>query len=166
MHQSSIDSKLNHSARRKALNACIQTLIATPFWGQSTPELRRTAAGPQTKARPSTVREVSQAYCSALPVAYGRQPAERWGDFAQLILDAAYEATLAATVINATRTGSRVVCLTLLGGGIFGNCDDWIMAAIDRAFRKHAQHGLDVRIISYSRSKPVVAELVSHLNRI
>lgn len=108
---------------------------------------------------------VSQAYCSALPVAYGRQPADQWTDFAQLILDAAYEATLAAAVINAVRTGNRVVYLTLLGGGVFGNRDDWIMAAIERAFRKHAQHGLDVRIVSYWQSKPVVAELVSRLNR-
>lgn len=108
---------------------------------------------------------VSQAYCSALPVAYGRQPADQWTDFAQLILDAAYEATLAAAVINAARTGNRVVYLTLLGGGVFGNRDDWIMAAIERAFRKHAQHGLDVRIVSYWQSKPVVAELVSRLNR-
>lgn len=109
---------------------------------------------------------VSQAYCSALPVAYGRQPADQWTDFAQLILDAAFEATFAAAVINAVRTGNRVVYLTLLGGGVFGNRNDWIMAAIERAFRKHAQHGLDVRIVSYWRSKPVVAELVSHLNRI
>jgi hypothetical protein len=53
-------------------------------------------------------------------------------------------------------TSSHVVYLTLLGGDAFGK----------RAFLKHAQHGLDVRIVSYSRSKPVVAELVSHLNRI
>lgn len=110
-------------------------------------------------------RRVSQAYCSALPVAYGRQPADQWANFAQLILDAAYEATLAAAVINSVRTGNRVVYLTLLGGGVFGNRDGWIIAAIERAFCKHAQHGLDVRIVSYTRSKPVVAQLVSHLNR-
>ncbi len=109
---------------------------------------------------------VSQAYCSALPVAYSRQPVDRWGDFAQLVLDAAYEATLAAAVVNAVQTGSRVVYLTLLGGGVFGNRDEWIVGAIERAFCKHAQRGLDVRIVSYSRSKPVVAELVSHLTRI
>jgi len=108
---------------------------------------------------------VSQAYCSALPVAYGRQPADQWADFAQLILDAVYEATFAAGVINANRTGNRVVYLTLLGGGVFGNRAEWITAAIERAFRKHAQHGLDVRIVSYLRSKDAVAELVSHLNR-
>jgi hypothetical protein len=58
------------------------------------------------------------------------------------------------------------VCLTLLGGGVYGNRDEWTMGAIERAFLKRAQHGLDVRIVSYSRSKPIVAELVSHLNRI
>ena len=106
---------------------------------------------------------VSQAYCSALPVAYGRQSTEQWTDFAKLILDAAYEATLAAVVTNAAQTGSRVVFLTLLGGGVFGNRDQWIMDAIERAFVKHIHHGLDVRIVSHDQSKPAVAELVSRL---
>lgn len=106
---------------------------------------------------------VAQAYCSALPVAYGSQPKDQWTDFARLILDAAYEATLAAAVINATQTGNRVVYLTLLGGGVFGNRDAWILAAIERAFHKHSQHGLDVRIVSYARSQAAVAELVARI---
>jgi len=109
---------------------------------------------------------VSQAYCSALPVAYGRQPANQWTEFAKLILDAAYEATLAATVANATQTGNRVVYLTLLGGGVFGNRDEWIADAIERAFHIHRDHGLDVRIVSYGQSKPAVAELVNRLGNI
>ncbi len=106
---------------------------------------------------------VTQAYCSALPVAYGRQPAEHWTAFAKLVLDAAYEATLAAAVAKAVRTGNDVVYLTLLGGGVFGNPDQWITDAIDRAFQKYINHGLDIRIVSYGRSKPAVAELVSRL---
>lgn len=107
--------------------------------------------------------KVSQAYCSALPVAYSRQHAELWTDFAKLILDAAYEATLLAAVINASRTGVNIVHLTLLGGGVFGNDDAWIVSAIERAFVKTKSHGLDVRIISYRQSKPAVAEFVNRI---
>ena len=64
-------------------------------------------------ARPLPV--VSQAFCSALPVAYGEVPARHWGASAKLVLEAAYEATLWATVLNAQRGGSRSVLLTSLG---------------------------------------------------
>jgi len=37
---------------------------------------------------------VTQAYCSALPVAYSSQPSRQWEPFARLVLEAAYEATL------------------------------------------------------------------------
>ena len=37
---------------------------------------------------------VSQAYCSALPVAYTKVPMIRWQPFAEFVLEAAYEATL------------------------------------------------------------------------
>ncbi len=107
---------------------------------------------------------VSQAYCSALPVAYGRQPTDQWTDFAKLILDAAYEATLAAAVLNTARTGNPAVFLTQLGGGVFGNRDHWITDAIERAFAIHRDHGLDIRIVSYGRSQVAVAELVRRLN--
>jgi len=111
-----------------------------------------------------TGHRVSQAYCSALPVAYGNQPTDDWTEFAKLILDAAYEATLAAAAINANQSGNRVVYLTLLGGGVFGNRDRWIITAIERAFQKHSKHGLDIRIVSYRQSKPAVAELVKRIN--
>jgi hypothetical protein len=60
---------------------------------------------------------VSQAFCSALPVAYTRVAASHWAPFASLILQAAYEATMAAAVLNARRGASNVVLLTQLGGG-------------------------------------------------
>lgn len=112
---------------------------------------------------PHCEHQVSQAYCSALPVAYGRQRAVLWTDFAKLILDAAYEATLLAAVINAARNGVNIVYLTLLGGGVFGNDDAWIFSAIERAFLKTKSHGLDVRIVSYRQSKPAVAELCNRI---
>src|SRR5262249_32275241 len=58
---------------------------------------------------------VSQAFCSALPVAYTRIPASRWQSFAALILEAAYEATLWAGVLNSRRGASNIVLLTRLG---------------------------------------------------
>lgn len=106
---------------------------------------------------------VSQAYCSALPVAYGRQPADEWADFAKLVLDAAYEATICAGIINAGRTANKVVYLTLLGGGVFGNRDEWIIDAIDRAVTKYRDVDLDVAIVSYGRSKRAVKNLVSRI---
>ncbi|MBS0426650.1 MAG: hypothetical protein JSR41_05100 [Proteobacteria bacterium] len=94
---------------------------------------------------------VSQAFCSALPVAYGRVPQRHWAAFAQLVLDAAYEATLLQGVLNARRGVSNVVALTLLGGGAFGNAMPWIFDAIRRAVRQAAAFDLDVRIVSYGR---------------
>lgn len=112
---------------------------------------------------PGIEHRVSQAYCSALPVAYGGQRAKLWTDFAKLILDAAYEATLLAAAINASRTGVNVVYLTLLGGGVFGNDDAWIISAIERAFLKTKSHGLDVRIVSYRQSKPAVSQFCNRI---
>jgi hypothetical protein len=113
---------------------------------------------------PGANHRVSQAYCSALPVAYGRQPTDQWTDFAKLVLEAAYEATLCAAIINASRSGKNTVYLTLLGGGAFGNRDQWITAAIRRAFHQHSHYGIDVQIVSYGRSKSAVTELVECIN--
>jgi hypothetical protein len=52
---------------------------------------------------------VSQSFCSALPVAYCRVPPAHWEPFALLVLEAAYEATMWATVLNAQRGTSNVV---------------------------------------------------------
>ena len=69
---------------------------------------------------------VSQAFCSALPVAYTNVPPSNWEAFASLVLQAAYEATMLAAVLNVQRGASNVVLLTQLGGGAFGNHDAWI----------------------------------------
>jgi hypothetical protein len=69
---------------------------------------------------------VSQAFCSALPVPSNRSvPRPHWEAFASLVLQAAYKATMSAAVLNAQRGASNVVLLTQLGGGAFGNHDDW-----------------------------------------
>lgn len=92
---------------------------------------------------------VSQIFCSALPVSYSNVPLAEWKTFASLILDAAYEATLWAAVLNAQRGASNVVFLTRLGGSAFGNDDDWIDAAMQRAFRVASRFELNVKIVSF-----------------
>ncbi len=92
---------------------------------------------------------VSQAFCSALPVSYCGLHGAPWQPFASLVLEAAYEATLWAAVVNAERGASRRVFLTLLGGGAFGNDPAWILAAMHRALTLAENFGLDVRIVSY-----------------
>ena len=107
---------------------------------------------------------VSQAFCSALPVAYGAGPRARWAPFAQLVLEAAYEATLAQAALTAANGGSPVVLLTRLGGGAFGNADTWIDAAIRRALDLFAGHALDVRLVSFGQVAPSMLCLENKLN--
>ena len=103
---------------------------------------------------------VSQAFCSALPVSYTSVPPARWQAFATLVLEGAYEATLWAAVLSAHRTGSRVVFLTQLGGGVFGNDRAWIEAAVRRALLLVRGNDLDVRIVSYREADASVLRLV------
>ena len=92
---------------------------------------------------------VSQAFCSALPVAYSHLTHVNWQPFASLILDATYEATLLGAISNARRGASNTVLLTLVGGGAFGNERDWILHAIRRALPVVRGHDVEVRIVSY-----------------
>jgi hypothetical protein len=94
---------------------------------------------------------VSQAFCSALPVAYTGHPASSWRRFASLVLEATYEATLLAAVMNVARRASNVVMLTRVGGGAFGNDPEWIDSAINRALKVIEYSGLDVRIVCFGR---------------
>lgn len=104
---------------------------------------------------------VSQAYCSALPVAYTEHPPRLWKDFAMLVLEASYEAAICAAIVNAERTGNNALFLTLLGGGAFGNEESWIVDALRRALSLHRDSGLDVAIVSYGRSQACVQDLVA-----
>lgn len=92
---------------------------------------------------------VSQAFCSAMPVSYSGLPSRLWEPLGPLILEAAYEATLWAGAIN-PQTPRRVY-LTRLGGGAFGNPDDWICKAIQRAIVLLKDVELDVRLVNYQR---------------
>lgn len=94
---------------------------------------------------------LTQVYCSALPVAYSRIPAAKWAGFASLSLEAAHEATLSAAMLNAARGGSRRLLLTRIGGGAFGNDEDWISAALRRVLQIVAGQGLDMLLVSHGR---------------
>ncbi|MGJ5207221.1 hypothetical protein [Bradyrhizobium sp. HKCCYLR20261] len=93
---------------------------------------------------------VSQAFCSALPVAYCSAAPRYWESFARLVLEASYEATIWAAVLNAAR-GSNIVLLTSVGGGAFGNDDAWIEDALRRALLLASGFDLDVKLVSYDR---------------
>jgi hypothetical protein len=107
---------------------------------------------------------VSQAFCSALPVAYhpfaGARDAH-WEPLACLVLEAAYEATLWAAVINARRGASPKVLLTLLGGGAFGNDERWIRAAMQRALAAVQGHGLEIVLVSFGAPAPALLQWVA-----
>ena len=92
-------------------------------------------------------------------MAYTGVPPSHWKPFASLVLQAAYEATLFAAVLNAQRGASNVVLLTRLGGGAFGNDDGWIDAAMRRALKMMSGFALDVRLVSYGTPSRAILQL-------
>lgn len=108
---------------------------------------------------------VTQAFCSGLPLGgYTSFSPALWEPFARLVLEACYEATICASILNFSATGSNKAYLTLVGGGVFGNNVSWIIEAIDRALNKYADHGLDVAIVSYRSSNSELADLLDKYN--
>lgn len=109
-----------------------------------------------TSATSTTVNPLcmSQIFCSALPVSYARRSIEKseWKNFATLVLEAAYEATILAAIVNREHTGCNKLYLTALGGGAFGNTEKWIFDSMQRALETYSNFGLDICIVSYSRS--------------
>lgn len=108
---------------------------------------------------------VSQAYCSALPVAYSRHPSDLWSEFAQFVLEASYEATICAALLNSARNGNNRVFLTLLGGGAFGNETIWIIRGIRRALDLFKYAELDVAIVSYGSSNKYIKQFIDQINQ-
>ena len=103
---------------------------------------------------------VSQAYCSALPIGYSDDEPDLWESFARLVLEACYEATFCAAILNSRNTGNNRVFLTHVGGGAFANPAAWIDAAIERALDLYRDFDLDAAIVSRRRSNPRVKKLV------
>ncbi|MEM1417826.1 MAG: hypothetical protein AAGH15_23205 [Myxococcota bacterium] len=95
---------------------------------------------------------VSQAFCSAIACAYSAARVAEWEPLARIVLEASYEATLLAAVLDAAEgQGSGRVWLTFLGGGAFGNPKAWIAEAMVRALRVARERELDVRIAHHQR---------------
>jgi hypothetical protein len=102
-----------------------------------------------TDGSPPPDQQVSQAFCSALPVSYAAHvPAPLWEPLARLVLEGAYEATLLAGVLNAAAGHSNIVLLTRIGGGAFGNTGAWIDDAIDLALEQADGFDVDVRTVA------------------
>lgn len=109
-------------------------------------------------------QKVSQIYCSALPVAYSNIDPIYWESFARVVLEATYEATLFAALINLEKTNSNIVYLTLVGGGAFGNSQYWILESLEKALNKFKHVPLDVRIVSYGQSNKGIQTLINDLD--
>jgi hypothetical protein len=113
---------------------------------------------------------ITQVFGSACAIAYSSNATEMWRPVAELILQASYEATLHAALQTAYRhggaDGSRIVFLTALGGGVFGNDMGWIARAIGMACSKFRHTNLDVRILQYSHpvERPLL-ELIESFNQ-
>lgn len=103
---------------------------------------------------------ITQVYCSALPVAYSNIEKELWRDFAKLILEATYEATLFIGLKHYEKTKNNKVFLTLVGGGAFGNDREWIFDAIKKSIKKFSNTPLDVKIVSYGASNSSIQEFI------
>jgi len=108
---------------------------------------------------------VSQAFCSALPLAYTTIAPPAWEPFAWLVLDAAYEATLLTACEAKASGGSGTVLLTRVGGGAFGNDDLWIDDAIARARGRVARASLDVRLVSFGTVQPAMQAIADRSAR-
>jgi len=111
----------------------------------------------------TTKHKVSQVYCSALPVSYCQIDSIYWEYFSRVILEATYEATLHAALINLDKNSSNLVYLTLVGGGAFGNKEYWILESLQMAIRKFKNTPLDVKIVSYGHSNTNLVNCINEL---
>lgn len=109
--------------------------------------------------------KVTQVFCSALPIAYNSLPSNLWEPFAQLVLEATYEATFWIALQNLKRTGIGNLFLTLVGGGAFGNHETWIRNAIETNLFRFKDAGLNISLVSYGSPSPIVAGIVNDYRR-
>ena len=103
---------------------------------------------------------VTQVFCSALAIAYSKfKGDDLWAPLAQIILNATYEATILAAIRNFDQWHDKYkrlnikkqkVYLTLVGGGVFGNRDEWIARAISAAANKYKDYNLDIIVCHYA----------------
>lgn len=121
---------------------------------------------------------VTQVYASACSVAYtmrGKSTKDKqivWESLSRIVLDAMYQGTLAAGLLNYMRhkdnptnpNYSDSIFLTMLGGGFFGNNIKWITDAILKACDKFKYYPLKVYVISYSKVEDSVSDELKGFN--
>jgi hypothetical protein len=101
------------------------------------------------------LHSVSQIYCSALPLAYFHEQLVDCPMFLNMILHAVYFSTLARASHMARVRKNRVkVFLTRVGGGVFGNPDTMIDAAIKSATNYFSSEPIDVIMVNYRPNTP------------
>ena len=110
-----------------------------------------------------TRHKVTQVYCSTLPVAYSLLDSIYWESFARVILEATYEATLYAALINYQKTKCRLVYLTLVGGGAFGNDEDWILESLMLALKKFKNTPLNIKVVSLRNSNEYLVDFLNEI---
>jgi hypothetical protein len=98
-------------------------------------------------------QRVCQVFSSAVPCSYAKSTTSTaWAPFASAVLDATYEATLSiGAILAAQRKKRQKIYLTSVGGGAFGNRSMWILGALERAMKIHAQSPIDVYLVHYMR---------------
>ncbi|KAF4691913.1 hypothetical protein FOZ60_014401 [Perkinsus olseni] len=106
-------------------------------------------------------QRVCQVYCAAVPVAYAPgTTTDQWEPFARLVLRGCYESTLLVAALRAIERGAREkVFLTLVGGGVFGNDEQWIVDAIWESITSLESKfnrclPIDIIIVHHSRVRP------------
>jgi len=82
-----------------------------------------------------------------------------------MVLDAQYEATIAAAAFWAMQKGKRLkVFLTQLGGGVFQNPHEWIKDAIIKNLKKYKEYPLDVYVVHYKQIDKRYMDILDKLN--
>jgi hypothetical protein len=70
-----------------------------------------------------------------------------------------------AAVEQADAGGSNTVLLTRIGGGVFGNGDDWIDTAIERAMDIVKDGGLEIIFVAHGSATPGIQAIVERYQR-
>lgn len=87
----------------------------------------------------------AQMFCSAISCAYSGIVNSYWEPFARLILRATYK----CCILYAVKYDIRNVYLTFIGGGVFGNNQEWIIDAMCDAIQLGWNHKIKINICHY-----------------
>ena len=127
----------------------------SPLYGHLWPRKRKEGKENERKEKDEQQQHqprVTQVFCSAVAILFGTTQ-EDCELFARVVLEASYEATLWAAIVNHQRkeknkeAGRPRAHLTFVGGGVFGNRTEWIVDAINRAIRTVAAHGVEMDVV-------------------